>query len=173
MKNYKIILVTVLALVFTACQAANKASSPTETMRALNEAAIKKDVEATKKLVSKGTLDLLEKAAQNQNTTVDELLRKENGAPFQEMPETRNEKITGDTAIVEIKNKATDEWETLPFVKEDGIWKIALDKLMEEIMNKAREEMNEPPAAGNAAEPQKPESNPAANSKANNKANSN
>ncbi len=121
--------------------------SPTETMKALNDASKTKDVETIKKLVSKGTLDLLNKAAKDQNTTVDELLKKDDGSPFQELPETRNEKITGDAATIEVKNNATNDWETLPFVKEDGIWKIALDKFMENVMKRTNEEMNKPPAA--------------------------
>ena len=145
MKSYKIIIFVALAAFFTACQAAQKTMSPTETMKALNEASKTKDIETTKKLVSRSTLVLLEKSAKEQNTTIDELLKKDNGAPFQELPETRNEKITGDAATVEVKDTATNNWEILPFVKEDGIWKIALDKFLDDIMKRANEEMNKPP----------------------------
>ena len=165
MKRYKIAFIVVLAIVFTACQTANKIKSPTETMMALHEAAKTKDAETIKKLVSKGTLDLLELSARNKNISVDELLKQENGAPFQEMPETRNEKIFGDAATVEVKYNTSGQWETIPFVKEDGIWKVALDKFMENLMMKARDAMNHPPPsvppAGNEAK--KPESNSAIN----------
>ena len=50
------------------------------------------------------------------------------------MPETRNEKITGDTATLEIKNEKTGKWDSLPFVKEDSEWKIAFDKFIENMM---------------------------------------
>lgn len=168
MKIYKFAFLALLTLVFSACQAANdQPLSPTETMKALNEASRKKDVETIKKLVSKGTLELLEQSAQRQETTVDELLRRDEGAPFQELPETRNEKISGDTATIEIKNNATNDWETMPFVKENGVWKIALDRFMEDVMQRMNEEMKElpanpSPAAGSQATP-KIESNSAVN----------
>lgn len=123
---------------------APSAASPMETMRALNEAAKSKNVEALKNLVSKGTLKLLEENAAQQATTVDELLRKDNGAPFEELPEMRNEKIEGERATVEVENQETEEWTTLPFVKENGAWKIALDEYVEEVRKKMVEEMKPP-----------------------------
>ncbi len=167
MKSYKIIIVALLAIVFTACQTANQTLSPTETMKALNEASKTKDIQTIKKLVSKGTLALLEKAAKTQNTTVEELLKKDNGAPFQELPETRSEKITGDTATIEIKDTATNGWEMIPFVKEDGIWKVALDKFLEDLQKRTPGEMNKTPAdapiSNSSDETKKPETNSAVN----------
>ncbi len=52
----------------------------------------------------------------------------------EKLPETRNEKITGDTATLEVKNDKTGKWDTLPFVKENGEWKIALDKFLENML---------------------------------------
>ena len=52
----------------------------------------------------------------------------------EKMPETRNEKIDGETATLEVKNEKTDKWDTLPFVKENSEWKIALDKFVEDMM---------------------------------------
>jgi hypothetical protein len=167
MKVYKLTIITLLAIIFTACQTAKQTLSPTETMKALNEASKTKDVETIKKLVSKGTLDLLNKAAKDQNTTIDELLKKDDGSPFQELPETRNENITGDAATIEVKNNATNDWETMPFVKEEGVWKIALDKFMDDVMKRMNEEMNKPPAAAPPSsannETKTPESNSAIN----------
>ena len=163
MKSYKIVIVALAALVFAACQTANQTMSPTETMKALNEASKTKNVEVIKKLVSKSTVALLEKSAKDQNTTVEELLKKDEGSPFQELPETRNEKITGDTATVEVKNTATNDWETMPFVKEDGIWKVALDKFVQDAIKRMNEEMNKPPAGAPVSE----SSGEAANSQTN------
>ena len=42
------------------------------------------------------------------------------------MPETRNEKIDGDSATLELHNEDTKKWDKMYFVKEDGTWK-ALD----------------------------------------------
>jgi hypothetical protein len=168
MKIYKLTFLLLAAFIFAACQSAanNQPLSPTETMKALNDAAKKKDAEAIKNLVSQGTLDLLAQSAQQQKTTVDELLKRDESASFQELPQTRNEKIMGDTATIEIKNNATNDWETMPFVKENGVWKIALDKFLEDAMKRMNEEMkeipdNSPPAA--RAETPKTEANSAAN----------
>jgi hypothetical protein len=155
MKIYKLAVIVIAAFIFAACQPAanNQPLSPTETMKALNDAAKKKDAEAIKKLISQGTLDLLEQSAKQQNTSVDELLKRDEGAPFQELPETRNEKIAGDTATIEIKNNAINDWETMPFIKENGVWKIALDQFLDAAMKRMNEEMkeipvNSPPANG-------------------------
>ncbi|MBA4185152.1 MAG: hypothetical protein H0X49_14270, partial [Acidobacteria bacterium] len=48
------------------------------------------------------------------------------------------------TATVEVKDNSTGNLEKIPFVKEDGVWKVALDKFMEDLMNKMREEMSMP-----------------------------
>ena len=70
----------------------------------------------------------MESFAKMGNQTLDDSL-KEN-AKLPPTFEARNEKITGDTATVELKSQG-DKWETMPFVKEDGQWKLAFDKLME------------------------------------------
>ena len=42
-----------------------------------------------------------------------------------EKPETKDEKIDGDKATVQVKMGKEGKWESLNFVKEDGSWKIA------------------------------------------------
>ena len=119
--------------------------SPMETLRALNAASKAKDVSVIKNLVSNGTLQLMEKSAQNQNKSVDEILTADDGAPFNELPEMRDEKINGETATVEIKNAVTKEFEKIPFVRENGEWKLALDVLVQEFERKATEAMKDAP----------------------------
>jgi len=128
MKVYQTIIVALCAIFVIGCSSMSQAKGPTDVMKTLYEASKTKDVEAVKKSISKGTLALFEESAKAQNTTVDELLRKDEGAPFKELPEMRNEKIEGDTATIELKSMTTNNWETVPFVKEDRIWKLALDK---------------------------------------------
>jgi hypothetical protein len=146
MKHYKLFIVALCALFIVACGggAANtgKDRTPIETLKALNEASKKKDADGIKKLLSKGTLKLLDEAAQKEKTTPDELLRREGGAPMATLPEIRGEKIEGDTAYVEIKNDITNEDEKMPLVKEDGEWKVALDKYLEVMKQRFTEEMN-------------------------------
>lgn len=133
-------------LLFGCNSTVEKAKTPTDTLRALNEASKNKNVETIKSHLSKGTLDLLDQSAKRQEKSVDELLTQENGAPFQELPEVRNEQVTGETATVEVKNNVTGEFEKIPFVKENGVWKVALDVFMKDAMKRLTEEMNPIPA---------------------------
>ncbi|MCA1624892.1 MAG: DUF4878 domain-containing protein [Acidobacteria bacterium] len=145
MKIYKTVITAICALFIFGCSGAQQTPSPTETLKTFLEASKKKDVETVKKTFSKGTMNLIEETARTQNTTVDELLKKENGVPLKELPEMRNEKIEGETASVEVKNVVTGDFDTIPLVKEDGNWKVALDKFRDEILKKSREQMNLPP----------------------------
>ena len=125
-----------LAVVFTvsACSLLG-GPTPTATFKAFYEASKKKDVAGIKKTLSKGTLDMFDKLAKEQNKTTDEMLKEvDKDDKSEKMPETRNEKITGDTATLEVKNDKTNRWDPLPFVKENGEWKIALDKFLEDMM---------------------------------------
>jgi hypothetical protein len=114
------------------------ATSPTITMSAFLEAIKNKDIEAFKKTLSRSSLEMLENAAKRQNTTLDEGIKVGLNSPNAAasvpsgLPEVRNEKIDGNTATLEVKNDRTNVWESIPFVKEDNEWKIALDKAMRE-----------------------------------------
>ncbi len=113
------------------------ASSPTATFKAFFEAQKKKDVAAIKKTLSKASLDMMEKAAREQKKTVDEALKEglENPASkADKVPATRNEKIDGNNATLEVQDEESKKWETMYFVKEDGSWKIALDKTIKEAL---------------------------------------
>lgn len=120
--------------------------SPTETLKALNAASKAKNPAAIKKTLSKGTLAMIEISAKNQKKSSDALLREEDGAPFKELPEMRNEQISGNTATVEVKNTTSGGWEKIPFVVEDGEWKVALDKYLENLKKEFDEEQNKGPA---------------------------
>ena len=172
MRIYTVILTAFAALAITACSTtppanqtpatgantANQANqavvetkpaqpslSPTETLRAFDEASRKKDAEAVKSYLSKGTLDLLNKRAEEQQKTVDEILKSGDDSPLDELPEMRNEKIEGDMATVEVQNIITGEYDVFPLVKENGVWKVALDVLAREYEKDVSEEINELP----------------------------
>ncbi|HQU83338.1 MAG TPA: hypothetical protein PKY59_09450 [Pyrinomonadaceae bacterium] len=131
------------------------AKSPTEVMNALNEAAKTNDAATIKALISKGTMALLEESAKQQNTTVDELLQRDASMPFEEVPEMRNEQIAGDKATLDIKNTESGIYSSVPFVKEDGSWKIALDVYLKDVQEQMRKQMNEP---ANTKPPMNPKS---------------
>lgn len=144
MKLFKMTLLALCAFAFLAC---SSTPSPTEVFKAQNEAQKKKDAAAMKQNLSKGSLELIEKAAKTQNKTVDEALTADSPMGNKDAEyEFRNEKTDGDNASVEIKEKGKDQWVTMPFVKEDGKWKLALDKLMQDLMKKMTEDMKVPTA---------------------------
>ncbi len=134
MKNLKPICA--LALVVFAIAACNlSSSSPTKTFKAFFDAQKKKDVEAMKKTLSKSSIAMIEKSAKEQNKTVDKALTEGfETSKTDKMPETRNEKIDGDNATLEVQNDETKKWDKVYFVKEDSEWKIALDKTVEEML---------------------------------------
>jgi hypothetical protein len=148
MKLYKIILIALGALAFIACQTTAPTTSPTEVFKAQNEARKKKDAATMKANLSKTSLEMMDKAAKTQNKTTDELLVMElPGVTPPDSFEFRNEKIDGDTATVEVKTAGIEDWSRVPFVKEDGRWKLALDKLLEEA--RKMQESQQQPAADN------------------------
>jgi hypothetical protein len=135
MKNFKP-LVAVAALVFAVVACNLTSSSPTATFKAFYEAQKKKDVPAMKKTLSKGSLDMIEKAAKATNKSTDDALKEgfeSPGAKSDKMPETRNEKIDGDSATLEVQDEETKKWSKVYFVKEEKEWKIALDKTIQEL----------------------------------------
>jgi flagellar hook-associated protein FlgK len=141
------ILFMLLAFVFTSCQQTPQSQtqqsqdqtkepskdSPIGVLKTFTNAKNNKDAETMKQTLSKGTLETISEVAKSNGATVDEFLKKGNTTPLNkpEMPETRNEKIAGEIATVEIKRSSTDRWRTLTFVKEDNRWKMDLNKYME------------------------------------------
>lgn len=159
MKIYQKIIITSCAFALMACGAKEAANSPTASLKKFIEASKTKDIETIKNLLSKSTIDAIKKAADEQNTTVDEILLNDNGTPLKELPETRNEKIENDAASVEVKNKITGEFETIPFVKEDGVWKIALDKFMQNLLEKQKQAADAPASSADNTQANEPATN--------------
>jgi hypothetical protein len=111
-------------------------SSPTSTFKAFWEAQKKKDVAGMKKTLSKSSVQMMETAAKAQGKSVDDALKEgfeSPGAKADKVPETRNEKIDGDSATLEVQDSDTKKWSKVYFVKEEKEWKIALDKTIEEL----------------------------------------
>ena len=155
MTKRTIALACALVLLGVAAAACNRAgASPTATFKAYYEATQKKDAEGMKKTLSKGTLEMLEGFAKMQNKSLDEALKSglaSNNAQSEKMPETRNEKIEGDKATLEVQDAKSGKWESLPFVKEDGAWKIAFDQLFRDAMKNMGTTGNSNSATDNSA----------------------
>ena len=106
-----------------------------------------------KRLLSEASIKMSEQEAKSQNVTVDEIVKRESlFSKDQKTVEFRNEKIDGDKATIEMKN-SFDSWNTVPFVREDGVWKIdkqgianrmmqdfeQSDKRLDDIINQGRQ----------------------------------
>ena len=120
--------------------------SPKDVLKALNKASKEKDVAGIQKQLSQGTLAMLNETAKTEKRTVEDILTEDGGAPFLELPEMREEKIDGDKASVEVQNVITKGYEIIPFVKENGEWKAALDLYVEDLQKRATEDMKAPPS---------------------------
>ncbi|HYG82930.1 MAG TPA: nuclear transport factor 2 family protein [Pyrinomonadaceae bacterium] len=106
-----------------------EAGKPTAALRAYYEASLRKDIPAAKRYLSAGTMQMMEEGAKQMGKTVDEAL--EEGARqniLTTVPELSNEKISGDTATVDVT--ALGRPLTMQMVKEGGEWKIAMDKTL-------------------------------------------
>jgi len=67
--------------------------------------------------------------------TVDDIVKRETlVSPDQTTVEYKDEKINGDKATLAVKN-SYGSWETVPFVKEDGVWKIDKKGYADQIQN--------------------------------------
>jgi hypothetical protein len=112
---------------------------PSATFKAYFEAQKKKDIAGMKQALSKTSLEMMEASAKQKQMTLDKMIESQLDNPsakVDKLPETRNEKITGDNATLELQNEEANRWDTMYFVKEGGVWKIALDRTIEELLRK-------------------------------------
>lgn len=151
-RTISILLLTILAFSGIACQktqtqtgnnqntgtstsaATVKAQSPTEAYKMLFAAVKAKDVGQIKQLMSKSSMGLAEFSASQQKKPIDRIL--ENGlvAPTlaDSITEIRDERIKDNFGAVEVFNNKDNRWEDLPFVLEDGGWKLAIGDLFQD-----------------------------------------
>jgi hypothetical protein len=141
MKFYQIFLILILAFWLSACgSSTQKINTPLETLQTYTQAIKKKDVPKMRLLLSKGSIKMAEDQAKSQNISVDEVILRETlFSPDRKTLKFKNEKIEGDYATIEIET-SPDVFDRVPFVKEDGIWKIAKEKYAEEMIKQAEED---------------------------------
>jgi hypothetical protein len=120
---YKTAFAAFFAIFLAACSGERQPATPLETFKTYTKAFKQKDVASMKVLLSKDSLKLNEQEAKAQGVSVDEIIKRETlFNPDQTTVEFRNEKIDGDKATLEVKGPSG--WETVPFVREDAVWKI-------------------------------------------------
>ncbi len=124
--------------------AAETGLGPTDTMRAFNDAVVKTDAAKIKSFLSRGSIKMIEDSAREQRKTVDQILTAEDGAPMPVEREMQNETIDGDIATVEVKNSVLGNFDKMFLVKENGNWRVALDKFYDEMLRKVNQGKNPP-----------------------------
>lgn len=128
-------------LAFAACGESEKLETPLDTLKAYTQAVKRQDTATMKSLLSKGSLKMAADEAKSQNAATDDVIKRETlFSPEQRALEYRNEKIDGEAATIEVKN-TFGTFERIPFIKENGTWKIAKEKYAEEMMKQSDEEM--------------------------------
>lgn len=136
--------VLLVATMLTAC-GSDAPSTPVETFKTYVKAIKAKDTRAMKVLLSDATLKMHDQEAKAQNISVDEIIKRETLlAEGQRNVEYRNEKIDGDKATLQVKSSGF--WQTIPFVREDGVWKIdkqgVADQMLQD-MDESNRKLNE------------------------------
>jgi hypothetical protein len=117
-----IVLATFLFLV--SCAGESKPSTPLDTFKAYTRAIKKKDLTTMKLLLSESSRKMREQEARARGVTLDDVMKTQTlFNENQTSVEFRNEKIEGDKATLEVKD-AYGQWKPVPFVREEGIWKI-------------------------------------------------
>ena len=150
MRIWSRIMVFLLAALAFACGEPRPAS-PVETFKTYTKAARNKDYTTMKLLLSDATLKMHEEQAKAQGTDVDEIIKRETLlGENQRTAEYRDEKIDGDRATLKFKN-GSGAWEILPFVREDGVWKIDKKGYADQMMREIEEQQKQ--AFGNVGAP--------------------
>ncbi len=102
--------------------------TPTEAYKRLYNAVKSKNNDAIKTEMSQKTIAFGKTAAAQYGKPEDEVLK--NGftaTTFAEsMPAIRGERVKDNMGAVEVWNSRESRWEDLPYVLEDGVWKLAI-----------------------------------------------
>jgi hypothetical protein len=137
------ILIFTISLFLISCASESKPSTPFETFAAYTKAIKRKDTEAMKLMLSDATLKMHEQEAKAQNSNLDEIIKRQTlFGENQTEVKYRNEKIEGDRATLEIMN-AYSMWQKVPFVRENGVWKIDNQGFAEQMIQEVEQRNKE------------------------------
>jgi Domain of unknown function (DUF4878) len=147
MRSFLSIFISAILLFSLSCAGDTKPKTPFETFVAYTRAISEKDTTTMKLLLSQETIKMHEQEAKSQGVTLDEIVKRETlFTENQKQVKYRNEKIEGDKATLEVEN-SFGTWETVPFVKEEGAWKIDkksfANQMIEDIEQKNNRKIDE------------------------------
>ncbi len=105
--------------------------TPTEAYKRVYEAVKSKNTEAIKATLTKASIEFASGVSAKNNTPLEKVF--ENGftaTTFSAtLPEIRDQRINCNMGAVEVWNAKSSLWEDLPFIYEDGTWKLAIGDL--------------------------------------------
>jgi hypothetical protein len=140
---YKKFLIVFSACFIFACSGKPVPSTPLETLQAYTLAIKKKEPTQMKSLLSDASIKMAEQEAKAQNVTLDEIIKRETlFSVNQRGVDYRYEKIEGDRATIEMKD-SFNTWVTVPFVREEGVWKIDKQGFANQIMQQNEQKQKE------------------------------
>lgn len=124
--QYRTLIFFIFVLGMIAC--GETVDSPTAAYKRLHAAVKAKDTEAIKKEMTKATVELGIITSQRNNNPIEKAY--ENGMTATTfgagLPQMRDERVRGEMGAVEVWNAADKVWEDLPFMLQDGAWKLAI-----------------------------------------------
>jgi hypothetical protein len=132
-KIIKTSIVVALAFLGFACQKqsavqTNGAQTPTEAYKMLFAAVKAKDTGKIKQMMSKDTQNMAQFQAERQKDPIEKIY--ENGYTAttlaDTLPEIRDERVKDNFGAIEVRNQKEKKWEDLPFIYEEGGWKLAI-----------------------------------------------
>ena len=100
-------------------------ATPTDAYKTAHAAREKKDTEGVKRVLSKDVLAFLTDMGEVDHKSLDEEVSQMFETPQAKTAEVRNEKITGNKAMLEYLDEK-GEWKRMDFVKEGNDWKMDL-----------------------------------------------
>lgn len=105
--------------------------TPTEAYEKLYRAVKDKDKAAIRALMSKRSVALAEMQAGQSKKGVDEVLSNAfTSTTFADkLPPIRDERVKDEFGAIEVYDHSKGQWQDLPFVVEDGAWKLAVGDL--------------------------------------------
>lgn len=97
-----------------------------------------------KQLYSRRSLEMFSSQAKEQGKTLDDVLLNQRTTTIARTAiELRNQMVDGANGTLEVMAMKGGRWEKVYFILENGQWKIAMDRYMEEMIRQVEESTKE------------------------------
>lgn len=143
MKPYHLIFILFVSAFLFGCASNQTPTTPLDSLKAYINAIKKKDPTMMKLLLSDATIKMHEQQAKEQGVTLDDIVMRETlFNQSQSSLKFKNEKIEGDRATIEVEN-SFGMYETVPFVREEGVWKIDKQGYADQLRQQTEQQNNQ------------------------------